>query len=202
MILICLLWLIRYSAKNGTARGTVAGHRLQRCPSRRQALGTDKIVEHQGDNLQVPPSQALGHETAGQHENPGTVLGTVAGQSPYSAIVAAFETECPAAVETGRWRQAIADVAAFLARWDAQAHAFGWTGQELFGLHERPAANCSRLSRYDETGLIWLLRGRPVVALTKTTAAIQGATAVLTYRKINKPALGPVGDSLDDWGAT
>jgi hypothetical protein len=90
----------------------------------------------------------------------------------------------------------------FAAHCGAQAQAFGWTGQELFGLHERPAANCSRLSRYDETGLIWLLRGRPVVALTKTTAAIQGATAVLTYRKINKPALGPVGDSLDDWGAT
>ena len=66
----------------------------------------------------------------------------------------------------------------------------------MFGLHtapERPAANYSRLSRYDETGLIWLLRGR-------TTAAIQGATALLTYRKLNKPALGPLGDSLDDKG--
>ena len=50
-------------------------------------------------------------------------------------------------------------------------------------------------------GLIWLLRGRPVVALTETVAAIQGTSAVLTYRKLNKPALGPVGDSLDDMGA-
>jgi hypothetical protein len=91
----------------------------------------------------------------------------------------------------------------FLASWGAQAHAFGWTGRELFGLHtapERPAANYSRLSRYDETGLIWLLRGRAVIALTETTAAIQGATALLTYRKLNKPALGPLGDSLDDMG--
>jgi hypothetical protein len=74
----------------------------------------------------------------------------------------------------------------------------------LFGLHtppERPAANYRRLSRYDETGLIWLLRGRPVVALTATTAVIQGATGILTYRKLNKPALGPLGDSLDDIGA-
>jgi hypothetical protein len=92
----------------------------------------------------------------------------------------------------------------FLASWGAQVHAFGWTGRELFGLHtapERPAANYSRLSRYDETGLIWLLRGRGVIALTETTAAIQGATAVLTYRKLNKPALGPLGDNLDDMGA-
>jgi hypothetical protein len=63
------------------------------------------------------------------------------------------------------------------------------------------AWNYRRLSRYDETGLIWLLRGRPVIALTETIAAIQGATAVLTYRKLNKPSLGPLGDSLDDMGA-
>jgi hypothetical protein len=30
----------------------------------------------------------------------------------------------------------------------------------------------SRLSRYDETGLIWLLEGRKVLALTAETAAI------------------------------
>jgi hypothetical protein len=49
------------------------------------------------------------------------------------------------------------------------------------------------------TGLIWLLRGRPVVALTEATAAIQGASGTITvYRKDNKPALGPVGDSLCD----
>jgi hypothetical protein len=30
----------------------------------------------------------------------------------------------------------------------------------------------SRLSRYDETGLIWLLQGREVAALTETTAMI------------------------------
>ncbi len=30
----------------------------------------------------------------------------------------------------------------------------------------------------------------------------EAATAVLIYRKLRKPALGPVGDSLDDMGAT
>jgi hypothetical protein len=56
-------------------------------------------------------------------------------------------------------------------------------------------------SRYDSTGLIWLLQGRPVIALTATTAAIQHSNGhVTTYRKLNKPALGPVGDSLDDMG--
>jgi len=44
------------------------------------------------------------------------------------------------------------------------------------------------------------LRGRPVVALTTDTAAAvqKPAGAITVYRKYNKPALGPVGDSLDD----
>jgi len=60
---------------------------------------------------------------------------------------------------------------------------------------------CSRLSLYDATGLIWLLQGHSVVAITATTAAIKNRTTgnVLTYRRYNKPALGPLGDSLDDF---
>ena len=64
---------------------------------------------------------------------------------------------------------------------------------------ERPTANYRRLARYDLTGLIWLLKGRPVVALTGDSAAIQQPTGtVLRYRHNRKPALGPLGDSLDD----
>jgi hypothetical protein len=83
-----------------------------------------------------------------------------------------------------------------------RARALGWTARELFGLHATPARphpNYRRLSRYDETGLIWPLGGRPVVALTETTAAVRSATAVLIYGKLRKPPLGPVGDSLDDF---
>jgi hypothetical protein len=121
--------------------------------------------------------------------------------SPYQPAFHALERRCPDLVESERWQQAVEDGRQFLAAWGEQAHALGWTARELFGLHtppERPAASYRRLSRYDETGLIWLLRGRSVIALMETTAAIQGATAVLTYRKINKPALGPVGDSVND----
>ena len=89
----------------------------------------------------------------------------------------------------------------FLARWADRAEALGWTPRDLFGLMPVPGhaePSFSRLSRYDETGLIWLLQGRPVVALTEATAAIQSSTGAITiYRRHNKPALGPVGDSLD-----
>jgi hypothetical protein len=44
-----------------------------------------------------------------------------------------------------------------------------------------------------------LVRGRPVIALTEATAAIMNPTSNVTvYRKNNKPALGPPGDSLND----
>jgi hypothetical protein len=123
---------------------------------------------------------------------------------PYEPAFCALERRCPDFVEAEHWQQAAEDGRRFLASWGEQAQAFGWTARDLFGLHtppEQPAASYSRLSRYDETGLIWLLRKRPVIGLTGTTAAIQGATAVLVYRKLNKPALGSRGDGLGDIGA-
>jgi hypothetical protein len=113
-----------------------------------------------------------------------------------------LERRCPEHVDAADWQEAVEDGRHFLAAWGEQAEALGWTVRDLFGLApvpDKPAANYRRLSRYDETGLIWLLRGRPVMALTTDTAAIQKpAGAITVYRKHNKPALGPVGDSLDD----
>jgi hypothetical protein len=69
--------------------------------------------------------------------------------------------------------------------------ALGWTERDLFGLHEppeKPHPSYRRLSRYDQTGLIWLLQGRPVVALTEVTAAIQSSTGAITiYRRQTSP---------------
>ncbi len=51
----------------------------------------------------------------------------------------------------------------------AQAHALGWDGLDLFGVHaEAPYA------RLDGMGLVPLLSGRPVVALTEDCASIGG----------------------------
>src|SRR5262249_50867094 len=127
----------------------------------------------------------------------------VVGQSPYSAVLAALKSRCPELVEPARWEQAIRDAESFLAKWGQQARVLGWTARELFGLHRvpsQPATTYQRLSRYDATGLIWLLQGHPVVALTKGEAAIQRNGAVVVYRKDRKPAFGPPGDNLDDFG--
>jgi hypothetical protein len=165
------------------------------------SLGTAKNVANHNDNPSVPLSHALGDGTVGQAAKSGTELGT---SGPYRDVFVALCSKCPELVESDRWQQAIRDGDTFLAAWGEQARALGWTACELLGLHALPAGphpNYRRLSRYDETGLIWLLRGRRVVALTETTAAIQGATAVLIYRKLRKPPVGPVGDSLDDFEA-
>jgi hypothetical protein len=100
------------------------------------------------------------------------------------------------------WQTAIEDGRRFLAQWGEQAEALDWSARDLFGLApvpEKPSGNYRRLARYDLTGLIWLLRGRPVVALTDATAAIANPSGnILIYRRHNKPGLGPMGDSLDD----
>jgi hypothetical protein len=122
--------------------------------------------------------------------------------SRFRRAFSALESRRPELVSVACWQQCVEDGRAFLARWGEQAEALGWTSRDLFGLHTPPATphpSYSRLSRYDETGLIWLLCGREVVALTEATAAIQSSTGAITiYRRHNKPALGPVGDSLDD----
>jgi hypothetical protein len=61
------------------------------------------------------------------------------------------------------------------------------------------------LSRYDATGLCWLLQGRDVIALTAEGAVIRTATgAILTYYRHGRPAYGPIGDWVLDidprWG--
>jgi hypothetical protein len=123
--------------------------------------------------------------------------------SRFSRTLSALEFRCPAHVPVARWQQCIEDGRTFLGTWGEQAEAMGWTARDLFGLfsvHEHLHPSFSRLSRYDHTGLIWLLQGCPVIALTEATAAIQSPSGAVTiYRKHNKPGLGPVGDSLEDF---
>ena len=120
----------------------------------------------------------------------------------YASALAALRANCPAYAPEDRWHQAIVDATAFTSKWGAQAHALGWMERELFGLPDvpdRPRPKYQRLSRYDQTGLVWLLQGRRVVELTKDKAVIETPTGTVAYRRYNKPALGPLGDSLDDF---
>jgi hypothetical protein len=99
--------------------------------------------------------------------------------SPFAPAFVALQGRCPSNVDELRWRQAIDDSRCFLAVWGDQAEALGWTADDLFGLH--PAAP---LARRDAMGLVWLLRGRTVMALTATEAIIRASSdATLTFRR-------------------
>ena len=121
---------------------------------------------------------------------------------PYAAAVAALAV-CPDCVPEERWQDCVADAEIFLREFGERAHELGWTARDLFGLSAVPAAPAplyNRMSRYDDTGLLWLLEGRKtVVAMTVDTAAVRHPSgSITTYRRHRKPGLGPLGDSLDD----
>jgi hypothetical protein len=102
----------------------------------------------------------------------------------YTSALAVLRAECPAYVDAADWQQAIKDGHRFVTQWGKQAEGLGWAPADLFGLHtppEKPAPNYRRLSRYDQTGLVWLLRGRRVVALPNDSALIATANGWLSF---------------------
>jgi hypothetical protein len=115
---------------------------------------------------------------------------------PYRGALSALREGPPAHVERGRWHVATSDADRFLETWGEQAAALGWTVTDLFGLApvpDQPAPFWGRLSRYDQTGLVWLLRGRPVIAITSTTAAIQRSPlGVTVYRRCIVQKVSPL----------
>jgi hypothetical protein len=171
-----------------------------------QEYRSDPLISH--TSLNSPP---VGDKTpdgnlpelASHSISTGREISEVSEISPFAEVFSSFERRRPAHVDQDRWQQAVEDGQRFLDTWGTQAVAFRWTAIELFGLHEppeNPHPSYNRMARYDCTGLVWLLGGNPVVALTENTAAIQHRTGAITvYRKERKPALGPVGDSLDDF---
>ena len=94
----------------------------------------------------------------------------------YASEFARLQAHPPAEVPRERWDQFINDAGLFFDRWGKQAEALGWRADELFGLD--PIAP---MARYDRMGLIWMLKGEYVVALTATGARLSGGLTF--YRK-------------------
>jgi hypothetical protein len=108
--------------------------------------------------------------------------GPVSGASPDSwhTVLAAMEgRSCPEWISLDRWQEVISDAETFLSRWGSAAHSLGWTALDLFGVHPiAPAA------RFDVMGLLLLVQGGAVVALTADAATIRRKTgALLTFRR-------------------
>jgi hypothetical protein len=85
----------------------------------------------------------------------------------------------PSDVPPSRWRQFVDDVGRFLdGPFRTIAAALGWGPYDLFGCNrDRPFA------RIDQGGLLWLLNGRKLVALSEDAAVIESPDGVrTTYR--------------------
>jgi hypothetical protein len=95
-------------------------------------------------------------------------------------------------VSLASWQQLLIDLQVFLNRWGAQAAALGWSTLNLFGVHRsRP------LARYDAMGLVLLLDGAQVVAMTEDSAKIRTRTgAIQTYcrRTCDEPGQAAIWD--------
>lgn len=84
-----------------------------------------------------------------------------------------------------RWRRFVDDVGLFLGGpFCAVAAALGWGPHDLFGCdRDRPFA------RIDQAGLLWLLNGNKLIALSATTATIETCTGErhIWRRKLAEP---------------
>ena len=86
---------------------------------------------------------------------------------------------CPASCPAERWETLREDAYHFLRDWAAQAHELGWTALDLFGVHpEKPWV------RFDCMGLLLILNGGRVTALSDTEATIEKPNgAWVTFRR-------------------
>src|SRR5919106_4794336 len=71
------------------------------------------------------------------------------------------DAPCPHRYPLHAWQQLILDAEGFLGRWGAQAARLNWPTWELFGCHRR-----APWQRLDAIGLVLLLRGKELAALT------------------------------------
>ena len=91
-------------------------------------------------------------------------------------------------IEVPRWWEIINDAGRFMDAWAAKAGALGWTVHDVFGIDAKAPER-----RHDLAGLVPLMEGRPVVAVTADAATLRTRTgkAVRVFRR-----RGPTGALL------
>jgi hypothetical protein len=140
------------------------------------AIGDSKSAHLEAVTEDVPsvPTATTYFRIAQPVEIEGSVL------AEWHAILAGLKRRDPADwLSHEQWRGLLSDAETFLTRWGSAAHLLGWTSLDLFGVHPiAPAA------RFDVMGLIPILNGAEVLALTRQTATMRRASgAVQTYRR-------------------
>ena len=92
----------------------------------------------------------------------------------------------------GRWATLVADAQAFLDLWAGQASGLDWATEEIFGCHRHvPAA------RYDAAGLVMMLGGGRIVAMTSDHATIENTRGARLRH--HRPLTAPKGERTVLW---
>jgi len=93
----------------------------------------------------------------------------------------------PKGFDKRRWRTLIDDGGKFLDRWGAEAARLGWSALDVFGAHPiAPAV------RYDAAGLVLLIGGSDVLAVTERSATIRRPSSENTLTYLRTPRQGAV----------
>jgi hypothetical protein len=95
---------------------------------------------------------------------------------PFAEAFATIQVAPPADVPQRRWEMFVEDSRRFLNAWGKQAANLGWSITDLFALDPTKP-----MERYDRQGLLWMLKGEEVTALSSTEARLSGGLAY--YRK-------------------
>jgi hypothetical protein len=151
---------------------TVQKHQ-KRQPHQSFAFGQSEgpAVQNRGSGVQ---SERLKRDHAGHVSAPQEIsTGWIAG------VALLRDAPAPRGYPKHAWQQLLLDSERFLERWGAQATSLGWLTWELFGCHRR-----APWGRIQGMGLVLLLRGKELAALTATEAVIRTPTgAHQTYRR-------------------
>ena len=166
-------------------------------------------IEARGDRLRLSAPQPLPPDLVARvRDAKSALLAEIAARATWGAAVAApvaqrdhaipaewaegcemlDHTRPPADMPPSRWQRFVDDVRGFLdSEFCAHAAALGWRSDDLFG------CDCDRpFARIDQAGLLWLLNGDKLGALSENTAMIETRTGARhTYRR-KLDALGRV----------
>jgi hypothetical protein len=144
-------------------------------------------VQNPGWGVQNPASEGL------ERQHSGRVLAPERTPTEWIEGVALLRNApAPRGYPQRAWQQLIPDAERFLERWAGQAAVLGWSAWELFGCHRR-----APWGRIQGMGLVLLLQGDEIAALTATEAVIRTPTrAHQTYRRRPADPLHPAERSL------
>lgn len=143
--------------------------------------------DRKSQHLQAVVSSVPSVPTATTSFAEGRTAAPIEGEPPewYAILAELKERENPDWMSPDKWEMLLADAEHFLIRWSRTAAAMGWTALDLFGVHPtRPAA------RFDVMGLLLLLQGSEVIALSTESASFRRPSGA--DLRFSRPATGGV----------